>query len=287
MADRAAAPDPDELLRLLLGQARDHALLLLNPDAVIVAWLAGAEHVLGYSAAEVVGRPFTFLFTPEDVARGLDAHELAVARSVGKAEDDRGQVRKDGTRLWATGILTALKDPAGRVVGFGKVLRDRTDLKAQVEALEGEADALRQAARRKDEALAKAAHELRGPLTPLGGAAALIRMARPDDPALAGPLATVGRQVETLGRFADDLLDVTRVGLGKVRLSARVREPGGPVGRGDRLPPAARRRRRAGPGGGPAGRPVAGPGRPGPAPAGVPQPVAQRDQVHPGRRAGG
>ena len=219
MADRPASPPADDLLRLLLDQARDHALILLDTDGGIVAWLAAAERSFGYPAAEVVGRSFSILFTPEDRARGLDRHELDVARSVGKGEDDRWQVRKDGTRFWATGVLTALKDPAGAVVGFGKVLRDRTDLKAQIEALEAQAEAHRRAAARKDEALAKVAHELRGPLTPLGGAAALIRLARPDDPKLTNPLATVDRQMATLGRLADDLLDVTRLALGRVRLT--------------------------------------------------------------------
>jgi PAS domain S-box-containing protein len=219
MADRPPTPPADELLRLLTEQARDHALILLDPDGVVVGWRAAAERVLGYPAAEVVGRPFTFLFTPEDLARGLDRHELDVARSVGKAEDDRWQVRKNGTRIWAAGILTALTDAAGTVVGFGKVLRDRTDTKAQIESLEAQAEAHRRAAAQRDEALAKVAHELRGPLTPLGGAVALARLARPDDPKLAGPLATIDRQVATLGRLADDLMDVTGLGLGKVRLS--------------------------------------------------------------------
>ena len=182
MADRLATSPADELLRLLMEQARDHALILLDPDGVIVAWLAGAEHVLGYSAAEVVGRPFTFLFTPEDRARGLDRHELAVARAVGRAEDDRWQVRKDGTRIWATGVLTALADAAGKVVGFGKVLRDRTDAEGPGRGPGGPGRGPPPGGRRKDEALAKVAHELRGPLAPLGGAVALVRLARPDDP---------------------------------------------------------------------------------------------------------
>ena len=218
MTDAHPAPPADELLRLLLDQARDHALILLDPGGRVVAWLAGAERVFGYTAAEIVGRSFSVLFTPEDRARGLDCHEMAVARSVGKAEDDRWQVRKDGMRIWAVGVLTALKDPAGQVAGFGKVLRDRTDLKAQVQALESQAEAARRASAGKDDALAKVAHELRGPLTPLAGAAALIRMARPGDPALAAPLVTIDRQVEALSRLSDDLMDVTRLGLGKARL---------------------------------------------------------------------
>ena len=76
-------PAREELLRLLLGQARDHALLLLDPDGRVVAWLAGAEDVFGYTAKEMTGRRSADLFTPEDREQGLAEHELAVARHEG------------------------------------------------------------------------------------------------------------------------------------------------------------------------------------------------------------
>ena len=59
-------PKPDELLRLLLDQAKDHAMILLDPAGVVVGWMAGAEHTLGYTPEEAVGRSVAILFTPED-----------------------------------------------------------------------------------------------------------------------------------------------------------------------------------------------------------------------------
>src|SRR4051794_28787917 len=103
-----ATPPTDELLRLLVDQAKDHALILLDARGVVVAWLAGSEAIFGYTAGEMVGQPVSRLFTPEDQERGVHDHELMVARNDGRAEDDRWQVRKDGTRIWAVGVVTPL-----------------------------------------------------------------------------------------------------------------------------------------------------------------------------------
>src|SRR6185436_14604772 len=128
----ATGPDFEtELLRLLLTQGQDFALVLLDPTGRVTHWLMGAESVFGYTAAEAVGKEAGFLFTPEDTALGLERHEMAVADSVGKA----------GTRIWVTGVLTALRNPAGTVVGYGKVMRDRTDLRAQIDTLAKRAEA--------------------------------------------------------------------------------------------------------------------------------------------------
>src|SRR3712207_9546409 len=95
-------------------------------------------------------------------------------------------VRKDGSRFWASGVVTPLRGLGGGVVGFGKVLRDRTDVRTQLEALA-------QAGRRKDLFLGTVAHELRGPLGPLANAAEIIRLG-PHGEALAGQEQMIERQ---------------------------------------------------------------------------------------------
>jgi two-component system CheB/CheR fusion protein len=211
----------EELLRLFLRQGKDHALILLDANGSVVAWYPGAERVFGYTAAEMVGQPITRLFTPEDMTRGLSAHELEVARRDGSAEDDRWMLRKNGSRFWANGVVLALRDQSGEVVGFGKTLRDRTDLRAQFETLENRVNALLKADERKTLFLGTLAHELRNPLAPLANAVRLLRLTRPDDPDLAYPVKLIERQVEFLRRMVDDLLDVTRIGAGKVELKKR------------------------------------------------------------------
>jgi PAS domain S-box-containing protein len=218
LSDPSRTPTIEELLRLLLEQGKDHAIILMDAQERIVGWLGGAEEIFGYAAEEMIGRSASHIFTPEDRERGLADHEFAVARKDGRAEDDRWQLRKDGTRIWANGVLIALRDASGAVAGFGKILRDRTDVRGQIETLENRAAALLQADERKNLFLATLAHELRNPLAPLANAVYLLRQVRPGDPDLAYPVKLIERQVEFLRRLVDDLLDVTRIGRGKLQL---------------------------------------------------------------------
>jgi two-component system CheB/CheR fusion protein len=218
MSEMPHTQQTQELLRLLLQQARQHALILLDPAGAVVAWFPGAEQVFGYTAAEMVGQSVYRLFTPEDLQLGLADHELEVARRDGTAEDDRWMVRKDGTRLWANGVLVALRNEAGHIAGFGKTLRDRTDVRERLDALENRVAALLKADERKNVFLGTLAHELRNPLAPLVNAVRLLGLARPGDPDLTYPTKLIERQVEFLRRLVDDLLDVTRIGAGKIDL---------------------------------------------------------------------
>jgi PAS domain S-box-containing protein len=218
MSDPQQSKQPDELLALLLRQAKEHALILLDPRGTVVGWLGGAEQVFDYTAAEMVGQPVSRLFTPDDLQRGLADHELEVARHNGAAEDDRWMLRKDGSRVWVNGVVVALRDDSGQVVGFGKTLRDRTDVRAQIDALENRVAALLKADERKNVFLGTLAHELRNPLAPLVNAVQLLRLRRPGDPDLAYSVQLIERQVEFLRRLVDDLLDVTRIGAGKIEL---------------------------------------------------------------------
>jgi PAS domain S-box-containing protein len=218
MADRPDPPSQAELLQLLLDQAKDHALILLDPAGTVVAWMAGSEQTFGYTAAEIVGKTLHPLFTPEDRERGVPEHELEVARQDGRAEDDRWQVRKDGTRIWAVGVVTPLRGPGGELVGFGKVLRDRTDVRAQIEATERQAEAASQASKRKSVFLGTLAHELRNPLAPLSNAVELLKMGQKGAEATAFAVQIIERQLATMRRLVDDLLDMSRIEAGKIRL---------------------------------------------------------------------
>lgn len=117
-------PAEDELLRLVLESAKDYAIFSLNTDGDVTSWNPGAERLLGYGAAEIVGRSADVIFTPEDQAVGAAAMERAEALANGRAEDERWQQRKDGSRFWASGLMMPLAD---RSQGFVKILRDRTE----------------------------------------------------------------------------------------------------------------------------------------------------------------
>jgi PAS domain S-box-containing protein len=109
----------------------DHAFITFDAENRIVSWSRGAERILGYSEAEILGQPGSVLFTPEDRSDGEVENELATARREGCAEHERWYIRRDGTRFWGSGVMIAHRDSHGNpdVRGFAKVLRDETERK--------------------------------------------------------------------------------------------------------------------------------------------------------------
>jgi PAS domain S-box-containing protein len=93
----------------------------------VATWNAGAERLEGYRAEEILGHSFARFYPPEDLANGKPARELAAAAVDGRFEDEGWRVRKDGSRFWANVVITAVRDGAGRLRGFGKVTRDFSD----------------------------------------------------------------------------------------------------------------------------------------------------------------
>ncbi|HET9350810.1 MAG TPA: PAS domain S-box protein [Burkholderiales bacterium] len=134
MAGNKRLVDP-RLYKLLVEQAKDYALFLLDRDGRIMSWNAGAQRLKGYSAEEIVGRHFSTFYTREAVDRGWPQHELKIATAEGRFEDEGWRVRKDGSRFWANVVITALRDEEGRPLGFSKITRDLTDRKLHEEAL--------------------------------------------------------------------------------------------------------------------------------------------------------
>jgi PAS domain S-box-containing protein len=122
--------DPAELYRLLVATVRDYAIFALDATGHVLTWNAGAEHLKGYKAHEIIGRHFSVFYPPEDIAAGKPRVELVGAARDGRIEDEGWRVRKDGTRFWANVVVTALRDDQGRVVGFAKVTRDLTERRA-------------------------------------------------------------------------------------------------------------------------------------------------------------
>ncbi len=132
----------EERFRLLVEGVKDYALFMMDVGGTIVSWNPGAERLLGYQEAEIVGQPFACIFTPEDIARNMPQTERDEAVAKGRASDERWHVRKDGTRFFATGVVHPLYDDAGKIRGFAKILQDITDRKRLERVLEGRAAAL-------------------------------------------------------------------------------------------------------------------------------------------------
>ncbi|HEY1957231.1 MAG TPA: ATP-binding protein [Polyangiaceae bacterium] len=115
-----------EIFRTIVDSVQDYAIFMLDVDGVVRTWNRGAERIKGYAAEEIVGEHFSRFYPPEDVAVGKCQTLLRRAELEGRAEDLGWRVRKDGTRFWASVIITALRKEDGRLVGFAKVTRDLT-----------------------------------------------------------------------------------------------------------------------------------------------------------------
>lgn len=158
LTERRAAEEAlrqsQERFRLLVQSVQDYAILMLDPDGRVVSWNEGAERIKGYTADEILGRSFATLYPDDAVAAGLPQRELAVAAREGRFEDEGWRVRRDGSRFWASVIITPLRDTAGQPLGFAKITRDltlRREAETQARRLAAEQAAHAEAARRSEE----------------------------------------------------------------------------------------------------------------------------------------
>ena len=119
-------PQTTEWYRLLIDEVQDYAIFLIDLEGRVVSWNAGAERLLGWTEEEILGQSSFVVFVPEDIATGAHRGELEKAAAEGRAEDERWHQRRDGSRFWGSGIMAGIRDDAGALIGFGKIMRDRT-----------------------------------------------------------------------------------------------------------------------------------------------------------------
>jgi PAS domain S-box-containing protein len=217
-----ALRESEERFRLLVESTDDYAIISLDPQGRVESWNPGAERTLGYTTEEIVGRPFDLFFSPEDRAAGRPRQELSVAAETGRAADENWLVRRDGTRFWASGVTTPLRDSGGKLRGYAKILRDLSERKRLEEALRFRAEELAESDRRKDAFLAMLGHELRNPLAPIRNAAEVMRRHGTGDATMKWVHGVIERQANHLARLVDDLLDIARINQDKITLR---REP--------------------------------------------------------------
>ncbi|MDG3008329.1 PAS domain-containing hybrid sensor histidine kinase/response regulator [Paludisphaera mucosa] len=206
-----AAREADEKFRHIVESATEFAIFTTDLEGRVDGWNSGAVRLLGYDEGEILGRDCRIFFTPEDNEADAARGEMHDALKRGSGDDERWHVRKDGSRFWGSGLMMPLKDDAGAVVGYLKIFRDMTREKR-------DAEALAEAARRKSEFLAILAHELRNPLAAIDNASQLLLVADGDDGRSRWCRDVIRRQAGRLARLLDDLLDVSRVAQGKIRL---------------------------------------------------------------------
>jgi PAS domain S-box-containing protein len=247
---RAAAEalhESEERFRMLVQGVTDYAIYMIDPRGIVTTWNEGAQRMKGYRIGEIVGRSFEAFFPQVDIVAQKPERELAAALRDGRFEDEGWRVRKDGSRFWANVVITPLYAPDGKHLGFAKITRDLTE-KRQAEAVErtllheqaaraaaeasrrqllASEEAARSAAQRadesnriKDEFLATVSHELRNPLNAIIGWSTILRDSS-DASLQAKGLDAIHRNAMAQARLIDDVLDVSRIITGKLRLELK------------------------------------------------------------------
>src|SRR5439155_25478788 len=116
----------EERLRLMIENVKDYAIFLLDPQGRVASWNPGAERMKGYAVEEIIGQHFSRFYAPEDTTSGKPARELEIAATTGHFEEEGWRIRKDGSRFWASIVLSAVRNRAGELIGFTKITRDMT-----------------------------------------------------------------------------------------------------------------------------------------------------------------
>ena len=111
----------------ILASAIDYGIISMNLTGHVTSWSAGAEHILGWTEAEMLGRHADVFFTEADERDQVAEKEMGAALLHGRGTDERWHVKKDGSLFWANGEMMPLRDKSGQPEGFIKILRDRTE----------------------------------------------------------------------------------------------------------------------------------------------------------------
>jgi PAS domain S-box-containing protein len=192
-AAQEAISESERQFRLLVGGVTDYAIYMLDPNGIVSSWNAGAAHIKGYSADEVLGQHFSKFFTEADRLAGAPAKALHTAIAKGKYESEGWRVRKDGSLFWASAIIEALRDERGELAGFAKITRDISERRDAQLALQQAQSQL--AHSQKMDALGKltagVAHDFNNLLMVVSGNAQILKRMAGDNPKMVRAITSV------------------------------------------------------------------------------------------------
>ena len=198
-------------------ESSDDAIISKDLNGFIQSWNAGAQRLFGYTAEQAVGRHISFLIPAE---RADEEERILASLRAGERvyHFDTVRVRSDGQPVYVSLTISPVRDEAGRIIGASKVARDITDRKLAEERTYRLLTQLQEADRRKDEFLAMLAHELRNPLAPLYNILEIMKQGDGNGNLIEQVRSTLERQLGQMVRLVDDLLDVSRITRGKLKL---------------------------------------------------------------------
>jgi PAS domain S-box-containing protein len=211
----------EDRLRIVLDSVQDYAICMLSPEGEVATWNAGAERLFGYAPEEIIGHDVGCFYPAADRDIGLPAVHLASTDQEGRTAVDCVQVRRGGSAFAAHVLLTTVRGTHGELRGFGLVVRDITDRRRLEEDLRRRAEDLEAANRAKEDFLATLSHELRTPLNAMLGWTRLLRSGWLDEAGMARALETIERNAYAQEQLITDILDVSTIVTGKLRLDMR------------------------------------------------------------------
>jgi len=153
--------DSEERFRLLVEGVQEYAIFHLDPTGHVVSWNVGAERLKGYTSKEIIGKHFSVFYPQEDLMNDKPQNILAEATRHGQSQDEGWRIRKDGSRFWASVVITALRDPHGNLLGFAKLTRDTTEEREKENALTKAKELLELRVEQRTAVLTRVNHELR------------------------------------------------------------------------------------------------------------------------------
>ena len=211
----------EERMRLVTESTHDYAIIVLNEEGFITDWNHGARNTFGFSRVEAEGQHFRFIFSAEDQRAGVPEMELETARTEGRSDDERWHARKDGSKFYCSGEVTALASKGFQ--GFVKIARDLTDHINLHEKQQQSLNASLSSSQQKDQFFAVMSHELKHPLNLIQLNAQVARRlpVAKKDPTLQKAITTITDAVASQARIIDDLMDVARVRNGKLQLQCK------------------------------------------------------------------
>jgi PAS domain S-box-containing protein len=225
-----------EIYQRLVKEIRDYAIFMLDQNGFIRTWNAGAERLKGWKPEEIIGSHFSVFYPEADIRDKKPERELEVALAEGRMEDEGWRIRKDGSRFWANVVITAIYDDNRRHIGFAKVTRDLTERRKAEKALSVEraelerrvkerTTELENANRMKDQFLAVLSHELRTPLTSIYGWLSMLQGGKVGQADTVKALQVIERNVRAQTQLVDDLLNVSRIVTGNLKISPQWIDP--------------------------------------------------------------
>ncbi|HDZ58383.1 MAG TPA: response regulator [Pseudomonas xinjiangensis] len=208
----------EERMRMVAESAIDYAIIVQDTQGVVTSWNKGAELIFGFSREEAVGQLSDMIFVPEDREAGLPEEELRRAREHGRAEDERWHQRKDGSRFYCSGVVNVLDADSFR--GYVKIARDLTERQQLADTQQLKLAETQSASQLKDEFFAVMSHELKHPLNLIQLNAELLGRlpVTKGTPMVSKSVKTIQHAVRSQARIIDDLLDVSRLRTGKMKL---------------------------------------------------------------------